>query len=171
MKEQTRESDVYLAFIKNNLHFLLIPSILAAFLFGYYQSKQPGQHHLSFLFEVNPSDKNSLEKEVLADEMVSRFRTEHVQRSMGISENESLVIYKIGSYLINFDLSTDKKSMEEKNRNIKKYVKNTYAVEQIGEDLAYIKKASIIFGFGVGAVIGFIIGLIFSLLKTYRKKY
>lgn len=174
----TRESKLFLSFLKKNWFLLFFPSFFLGGLGFLYQELKPDIYHKQAVLELKyklpdqlrDSDEDIENKSLFADEIVSVTREEVIRGEMGV-ESE-IKIYKIGPLLIKIDvLDKNKQSLNPSLERVLAHMKSKYVLEERGGWIEDVEKPNRGLGFLTGAFFGGLAGLLFSLFKLYFQKY
>jgi len=170
--EDKKESATYLGFFKENTLLILIPAFTVSLSAYFYQLQQPPIFHKSILMEMEYNQEDVLKKITLADEAVTLLRTSQVQQELGISKDLKVTTVKNGPLAINLDVSgRDEAKINTDLDKLAIYSKERFPLKNVGVSVESIKKTSeFIYATG-GLMAGLLIGIFFSLIKTYFKKY
>lgn len=172
MKKSSRESQIYLDFFSQNKWLIFIPTFSLAGTLFYYQLRQPATIHKSILFEASYECSNAKEQEVAVGEMIAKLRSAHLQKQLEVDKDSQVVIYKSGPLLLSVDMGN--KNPQQVNLDlikIKNYLQENFALKEVGEVIASTQKTSeVLFGL-IGGAMGFLMGILISLIKTYFQKY
>ena len=117
-------------------------------------------------------EQNFNQRIVLADQAVTITRSQQLQSKLGISQESTVLVYKSGPVLVTIDSSGFNSQQLTADLNITvKSLQSSFPMTQVGNVVEYSRKTSeYIFLLG-GLGIGFLIGLLLSLTKTYFQKY
>lgn len=167
----TKESRIYLDFLRTNLPLLLLPTLLCGALAGYYQNQKPAVEHLNVLMEMKYNQGNVLSQIQLTDQAVSLLREANIQKQLGIGEGK-VQVYKPGPLLLTIDISAAginqlRASLEK----LQTYAQLRFPLEQRGEIVQTSQKDSVLIWVAYGAIFGLLLGLLISMIRTYFQYY
>lgn len=167
-----KESYLFLNYFKKNTVLILIPTLIVAAVFYYFQWRQPYINLKSRLY-ILEYDQNNIEKAaLLTDNFVSIIRDAHLKEEIGINKQSKVIAYKTGSLTIDITLANLDENQAAKDSDIlESYIVKKYPINRIGHRLSYVEKTSEWILAIIGLGIGFILGNILSLIKIYLSKY
>lgn len=167
-----KESRLFLNYFKNNIILILIPTLLVAAVFYYFQWRQPYINLKSRLY-ILEHDQNNIEKAAaLTDNFVSIIRNAHLKQEIGINKQSKVIAYKSGPLIIDITLANlDENQVGIDSAILESYIIKKYPINRIGHEISYTKKTSEWILGVTGLGIGFILGNILSLVKIYLSKY
>lgn len=167
-----KESRLFLNYFKQNTVLILIPTLIVATAFYYFQWRQPYINLKSKLY-ILEYDQNNIEKAaLLTDSFVSIIRSSHLKEEIGINKQSKVIAYKTGSLTIDITLANLDENQAAKDSTIlESYIVKKYPINRIGHEVAYAKKTTEWILAIIGLGIGFILGNILSLIKIYLSKY
>lgn len=167
-----KESYLFINYFKKNTVLILIPTLIVAAAFYYFQWRQPYINLKSRLY-ILKYDQNNIEKAaLLTDSFVSIIRNAHLKEEIGINKQSKVIAYKSGPLTIDITLvNLDENQAKLDSDILESYIVKKYPINRIGHELSYAKKTSEWILASIGLGIGFILGNILSLIKIYLSKY
>ncbi|MBI4040161.1 hypothetical protein HY389_02295 [Candidatus Daviesbacteria bacterium] len=167
-----RESRLYLSFLKDNLWLIFIPSVVVGLGAYAYQLKQPPKFHTSQLLQMDYNDKNIQDRIVLTDEAVTQIRSANLQGQLKVGTGERVNLFKPGPLSINLEVISGSKDRNLADiSQINQFASAKFPLKTVGETVTIITKTpEVIFGL-VGTTLGFALGILISLIRTYWRKF
>lgn len=121
---------------------------------------------------MNYNQEDVAQKISLTDEAVSVIRSENVNSQLGVSGNTTLSIFKPGPLLISLSISsTDRLSTQTVLNKSSDYLVSHYPAIIMGQDIFSIRKHNLLLGVGGGLTVGFLLGILISLIRGYFKNF
>ena len=166
-----KESQLYLHFFKTNFPLLLLPALLCGAFAGYYQLQRPAVEHLNVLLEMS-YDQNNVQTQIqLTDQAVSLLREINIQKQLK-TEETSIQVYKPGPLLLTIDVSAAEPSkLKESLNDMQSFAQSNFPLHQQGEVVHSFQKKAVWIWIAGGLGFGLILGLVFSLTRTYLLSY
>lgn len=166
-----KESALFLNYFKKNTVLILIPTLIVAAAFYYFQWRQPYINLNSRLY-ILEYDQNNIEKAaLLTDSFVSIIRNAHLKEEIGINRESKVIAYRSGPLTIDITLANLDENQSRLDSEILEGYLKKYPINRIGSELSYVKKRAEWILAIIGLGIGFILGNILSLIKIYLSKY
>lgn len=156
-----KESRLYLNFFKSNWLVILVPTLIGILVGGYLLIARPNEYKIRQALKVINPKGSLVDSSLIAGQVVSNLR---VMR--GISQFD---VYQSGPDIIIYEVSGSNQ-LEEISKGIGEDAEKNFAVKRLGN----IFKSSValpLLSFVFPALLGFLTGLLISLVKTYFKKY
>lgn len=168
----TKESAIYLHFFSANKLNLILPALIFGLAFFYLDQKLPSSFWQSQVFEIN-FQKESLNQSVtLTEEAVGLLRNQSFQAEIGLGKDDHLRAYQSGpiSLSLNIDSSNQEQTSVLMNKTAS-YLQQKYGLWPRGKRLSQVRKIPLPLLLFFGSLLGFSLGLFFSLLKSYFRHY
>lgn len=164
-----KESILYLRFLKKNLTLIIIPTALFLILGFVYQVNKPTYYQISRLYEFSHKNDNVQQIIPVVDQAIIQLRSKQVRQDLQI---ENLSIYKPGPLSMVVTINSLKaKGLDSELKKVDQFLNQKYNLKIVGSDITKTQKPDLIFIPTLISVVGFLLGLTFSLIKSYLKNY
>lgn len=167
-----KESKVYLDFFGKFKITIFVPAVTLAAALYFYQLYQPTTKHQSLLLEMGYEPDEINQAVTLTDEAVSLLRTRNVHDELSLSGIDKIVVFKSGPLVLNIDASgADSGILHKQLNKLGDFAKDKFPLKQVGKQVSFNEKTSEVYFLAAGLSIGFFIGILVSLIRTYLKIY
>lgn len=160
------ESQVYLNFFSKNWLRIALPGVLLPALTYLSLASEPAKFSRSFSLETGQGSP-SLERVVLADQLVSTLRSEGVKQELRLDDKS--IVYKSGPYLVSIELigSNDL----EASQKILTFSQENFKAIRVGSEVTSLKSPKLFLPLTVATGAGILLGIILSLIRLYLKNF
>lgn len=167
-----RESQVYLDFFYQHRVIILVCSFTFGMTFFLYQNLQPTIFHRSLLLETIYTPEDFEQKKILTDQVVAQLRTAHLLKKLSVDNDVKVAVFKQGNLFINLDIGSQNIGKLQSNlEKVADFAATNFPVKQLGETVDYSESKHQLPALGAGFLVGFFVGVLTSLIKTYRQNF
>ncbi len=164
-----KESELFINFAKNHILALILPIILGCLISVYFYSSEPAQTKISQSFKLEYALEDINDSVTLADQAVTELRAQRFDLGFPGSQ---VTIYKPGPLTIAIEILAE-------DRNVgyglllkeTEYLRKNFSAGALAQPQLSLVEPSLLKYLLTGMLIGFLIGLSFSLTREYLKNY
>lgn len=156
-----RESRLYLNFFKSNWLVILVPTLMGFLVGGYFLITTPNEYKIRQALKVINPKGSLVDSSLIAGQVVSNLRV--------MREVSQFDVYQSGPDIVIYEVSGSNQ-LEEISKGIGDDAEKNFAVKRLGNSF----KSSVswpLLSFLFPVLLGFLTGVLISLVKTYFKKY
>lgn len=150
---------------------MLSPALIFTIFAYIFYTHQPTFYKVGVLYEFSYTQENVQKKVIEADEAVATLRTNNLKSGLNFDQQSKLIIFKPGPISLKLEIENPNKDLAQKDlEKSENFLIQKYDLKKIG--LGDFKKnyPNVIYPISI-ITLGFLIGLIVSLVKEYFKKY
>lgn len=164
-----RESELYLNFLKRNLHSFLIPVILVLIIGTFFYVQTPSKTKISQTFRLDYNLQNINIILALTDQAVAELRSQHFE---SVFPDASVSIYKSAPLNVSIEaVSPDRGKSFALLLKEAEYLRQNFSTAELTVPEITTIEPSLLKYVISGLIIGGLIGLIISLIREYLKNY